>query len=294
MWIQLVGAAVGAAGSYLSSKNANKGSGGTPDWVQKNQQKLFNQSQGMDYQVAGLTPDQQNAMQGVRDMQGKYNPYWDETMANAQDLAQGIGADDIRGFYNPYEDDVIGAYLNDLGVMRNRADMQAGADAEAAGAFGGDREAVYRAVTQGEYDRTGANTLANLRYQGWDSASNIALRNQAQRTVGNQQLGDLINDRTRYDYADLDALMGIGNQQQMLDQAALDAPLRTLSWRSDLNNAGSYSSPMRTGPYVDPMAAMAAGAQGGYRAGQGVYDYGVGKGWWGKPTGAADDPTRVY
>lgn len=294
MWIQLVGAAIGAAGSYMSAKKANQGSGGTPGWVQDRQQALNRRADRLEYKTAPFTDDQNLAMQGVREMQGKYNPYYDEVMGNAQGLAQGVSADDIRGFYNPYENDVIGAYLNDLDAMRNRADVRAGNEAEAAGAFGGDREAVYRAVTQGEYDRTGATTLSNLRYQGWDNASNLAMQNFQNKTVGNAQLADLIRQRTAYDYGDLDSLMGIGDRQHALEQQRLDNPLRTLSWQSDINNAGSYSSPMRTGPYQDPYAAAVAGGQGGYRAGQQVYDYGVNKGWWGKPSPAPDNPGVNY
>lgn len=280
-WMALVGAGIGAWSNSRNAKKNNQPQGGTPGWQQDNQRYLYSQAQGLPPELAEFTQDQLDAMGGVRDMQGKYDPYYDEVMGNASRFAEGVGADDINAFYNPYEDQVIQSYLADLGEMRNRADTRAAGEAEAAGAFGGDREAVYRAVTQGEYDRTGASTIAGLRHQGWDSASNLAMRNHAQSIVGNRQLGDLIGERVGYDYGDLDALMATGSLQQQQNQRRLDLPRDHINWLSDINNAGSHSAGVRTGPYQDPWAAGAAGFQSGWGMGKKAYDYGKGRGWWG-------------
>lgn len=279
-WMALVGAGIGAWSNSRNAKKNNQPQGGTPQWQQDNQQRLYRQAEGLPPELAGFTQDELDAMGGVRDMQGRYNPAYDEVMGNASNFAKGVTADDINAFYNPYEDQVIQSYLADLGEMRNRADTRAAGEAEAAGAFGGDREAVYRAVTQGEYDRTGASTLSNLRYQGWDSASNLAMRNHAQSMVGNRQLGDLIGERTQYDYNDLDALLASGGMQRAQNQRELDLPREHINWMSDLNNAAGYTAGSRTGPYQDPWAAGASGFQQGWGMGKKAADYGRDKGWW--------------
>lgn len=265
-------AVVGGVASAASAANsiANSGGGGSPKWQRRNQKRISSDAMGMTQQVAGFSPDQLAAMQGVRDMQGRYDGDYASAQARADQLAGGVTQDDIRQFYNPFENDAVSAYLNDLQAMRGRQDVAVNDAARAAGAFGGDREAVYRAVMQGEMDRTGATTLANMRMQGYGNAVNAALSNMGYRQAGNAQLANLIGQRQLAGYQDINALNASGLLQQQLQQRQFDAPLDTLRFRTEINNPGSYARPESSGG--DPIAAALHGFQGGMQGVQGAID----------------------
>lgn len=271
-WAAIGGAAVGAVGSVISANQAS--GGGPPKWQRQQQKRLVQQSNMHQQEVAGFSEDQQRAMMGIRDMQGRYDPMYADAQDRARAMAaSGVTADDISRFYNPFENDAVAAYLADLQHMRGMQDVAVSDAARAAKAFGGDREAVYRANMQGNMDRTGAMTLANMRMQGYTNAVDAAMRDYSGRLQGNQQLANLIDARRVSQGDELGALNASGLLQQQLAQRQLDAPLDTLRFRSDINNPGSnYGRPAQPG--VDPIAAALQGFQGGYQAVQGAMD------WW--------------
>lgn len=288
MWWNVLGAVAGAASGILGAKNANKPQGGSPQWQQNYQIALNNQARNMKQEVAPFSDDQLNAMQGIRDMQGMYAGDYDQLVQNAHGLTQGVTPEMVEQFRNPYINNVVDAVMNDIGVMRDREDIRTGNAAQGARAFGGDREAVARAVTGSEFARLGASTNANLRFGAEDRANALAFQQHGAMTAGNDALAAHLAGRTGYRLNDLNNLMGVGGMQQEYRQRQLNAPMDTIRFRSEINNAGSYSSPQRSGPYVDPIGMAISGAQGGARFANQAYNYGQGRGWWGASSPQGD------
>lgn len=267
-------AVVGGVASAASAANSisQSGSGGAPKWQTRQQRNLTTQSNNVNQQTAGFTPDQIQAQQQIRDMQGRYDPALAGAQARAEQLANGVGAEQIRSFYNPFENDAVSAYLADLQQMRGQQDVAVSDAARAAGAFGGDREAVYRASIQGQLDRNGAGTLSNMRMAGYNNAVQAAMQNAGVQQSGNAQLANLIGQRMGAGYSDAAMLGASGAQQQGLTQQQLDERMNTLRFRSEINNPGtSYQRP--PSQQGDPIAAALHGFQGGFQGVQGAMDY---------------------
>lgn len=83
---------------------------------------------------------------------------------------------DISKYMNPYESSVIGAATADNDHARQLAQRDASARFAASNAFGtGSRQAVYQGEVDGQYDRTHATMVANLRAQGFSEATANAM-----------------------------------------------------------------------------------------------------------------------
>jgi hypothetical protein len=266
---------VASAASAAQSVSAMGASSGAPRWQRRNQRRIAGQAENVantQMQVTPFNADQLRAQQAVRDSQGYLAEDMAGAQANSARYAQGIQEDDIRRFYNPYENDVIGAYMRDAEAMRGRTDLAVSDQARAAGAFGGDREAVYRAVTQGERERADLANIGGLRNAGWQNAMQAALGDRGYQISGNDQLARLIEQRRGARYQDTGALAASGAQQQQLAQRVSDLPLDRLRFRSDMNNPGT-SMNTTPGQPGDPLAAGLAGYQGGYQNVRGAIDW---------------------
>lgn len=217
---------------------------------------------------AAFNPDQQAAFGEIRAAQG----FGQGDMATAQGRANSLAANgitgaDIQKFQDPYQQQVIDAAMRDIEQARGQRRLGANSEAEAAGAFGGDRNAVYNAVLDGEYDRTGANTIAGLRSNGFNAASGLAMQNAGLQMTGNDQLMNMINQRRQAMYGDAQALGGVGDLQQQRQQAILD--YRTNMATKMLAGAGAnsgYSQP-QGGGISGIMQGMLGGSQIGGQLG---------------------------
>jgi hypothetical protein len=266
-----VSAAVGLGSAlYGAVQGANGGgsSGGIPRWQRKAMKGLYGDAgdvaQGMS--VAPFNADQQAAMGGIRNA-GNYLGGWYKQATNqANDLAQGINAGDVSKFYNPYEQDVVGAYLKDVNTMHGQEDLRVNDAAEAAKAFGGDREAVYRAVSQGQIDDNAERNLAGIRSTGYQTALQAALQNHGLQLTGNAQLQQLLDARRANHMQDLGALMQSGTMQQELAQRMRDLPQARLQFQQSMMQP-YYNPPSQ--PY-DPVAGAITGFQGGYDMGSDI------------------------
>ncbi len=182
---------------------------------------LYNKAQGVAGQpftpytgarVAGFNPDQLAGFDATRNMFGRSLSF--DPTGQLNNLAQ--GPLNIQQFQNPYNEQVINNTLSDL---NNARQMQIQSDQDAAigsGAFGGSRSALLESETNKNFADIAGRTSGNLRQSGFNNAANLALndRNFRAGLFGNQ-LAD--------QYRGLGLLSGIGNQQQGLGQAGLDA-----------------------------------------------------------------------
>ena len=95
----------------------------------------------------------------------------------------------IETYMNPYTQQVVDLAGQDIERQRQMAQNQLGAQASAAGAFGGSRQGVAEAMTNSEFARQMAETTAGLRQQGFNTAlgaSQQDVANQLQASLANQ------------------------------------------------------------------------------------------------------------
>ena len=95
-----------------------------------------------------------------------------------------LGTTDIGKYMSPYTQQVIERGEQDIARQRERALNTLGAQAGAAGAFGGSRQGIAEGETYGQYGRMAADFAANQRQQAFQQAQqaaqyDIGLRNQA-------------------------------------------------------------------------------------------------------------------
>lgn len=243
-----------AGGAIAGAVSGGKGSHsqGMPKFI-KNQIKrgygMLNTAadRPADQAIAGFNPDQLAAMQGIRNLQGFGQADQAAIQGRLNTMAaSGVTGDDISRYMNPYTSNVIQASLADLDYSRGQRQAQANAEAEAAGAFGGDRQAVYRANIDGQYDRTAANTIAQLYDQGFNTASGLAMQNYGLQLTGNQQLSALIDARRRAMLGDTTALAATGDAQQQQAQRVLDYPIDMAQMITNAGLGGVGSRPNQT------------------------------------------------
>ena len=178
------------------------------------------------YQVAGMTPLQQQAIQlgsGI----GAYQPMME---AGAQTLQQGVtqlGPQGYQQYMTPYMDEVLGQSLQDLQRQADMERQRIGSAAIQSGAFGGSRQAVAEQELQRNVADKFAAQSAQLRAQAFEGAQDRAQQaGELFGKLGLQQaaLGESAQAAQGRDVAMLSQLGGMEQQQQ---QAEIDAQRST-------------------------------------------------------------------
>ena len=124
----------------------------------------------------GYNPQQVNAQFG-------YNP---------QKVNAGQAVGGINTYINPYTQQVINTSMADLERQRQTQMNALGAQATAAGAFGGSRQGVAEALTNQGFAQQGGQLASQLRQQGFETAlgaSQQDVANRLQAQMANQQAG---------------------------------------------------------------------------------------------------------
>ena len=163
-----------------------------------------------------------------------------------------LATTDLDAYMSPYTQNVIDLGQQDIERQRQMASNTLGAQAQAAGAFGGSRQAVQEGVIAGEALREAGALSAQQRQQAFTQAlqssqfdiGNVqnareaaAARTQAAnaanfqgqfQTAGIQSaaanaLGSLTGQRFQSELTGLDAQMSAGDRQRALDQAQLQS-----------------------------------------------------------------------
>ena len=95
-----------------------------------------------------------------------------------------------QGQMNPYTQNVIDRTQQDIMRQQQLAEQNLGAQATAAGAFGGSRHGVAQGVLAGEYGRMAGDIAGQQRMQAFDKSRDLALRSAAGLgTLGQQAFG---------------------------------------------------------------------------------------------------------
>ena len=127
---------------------------------------------------------------------------------------------DMGSYMNPYTQQVIERGEADIARQREQALNQLGAQATAAGAFGGSRHGVTEGVTMGEYGRMAGDFAAQQRQRAFDLA-----QQSAQYDIGMQQQRALqqaeLQQQAAIQQAQLQQQMALANQQAGLAGAGI-------------------------------------------------------------------------
>lgn len=155
-------------------------------------------------------------------------------------------------FMNPYTQAVTNRSLADLERQRQMQMNTLGAQATAAGAFGGSRHGVAEALTNEAFARQGGDMLANLNMQNFNTALGAAQNQQQTMLQGANQLGGLAN-------------MGFGFGQQIgaqqAQQGALQQGLQQMLIDAARNQFAGYTNAPQQSLAL-PLAAVGAANMG--------------------------------
>jgi hypothetical protein len=191
-------------------------------------EKLANQPTTIpDYQVASMSPAQQQAIQlGVSGI-GAYQPMM---QAGATTLGQGVSSlspQAYQQFMNPYVDQVVDQSMQDLQRQADIERQRIGSGAIQGGAFGGSRQAVAEQELQRNTSDAMARQSAQLRSQAFESAQNRA--QQAGELFGKLglQQAALGESAQAAQQRDISLLSQLGGQEQQQQQAEIDAQRAT-------------------------------------------------------------------
>ena len=179
--------------------------------------------------IAGLDPLQQQAISKAGGL-GSYEPY-------LQTAAGFSGPNAYKQFMSPYQKDVIDTTLAEYDVQAAKGVPGLAASAISAGAFGGGREGVQRAVYGSESDRNRAALQANLLQSGFGQAQQLA-----SNAFGQQM--NLAQTAPALAGKEIAGLTTLGGLAQAQKQAQLTAQqqLGTQQLYQPLTTAQSYGS----------------------------------------------------
>lgn len=146
------------------------------------QQAMRGTQAGMGYQAQGVGATGYNAA-----------TIGSTPTVGAQNIQAGqLAGRNLSAYTNPYESQVVDQSLADLERTRLMQQNQLGAQASAAGAFGGSRQGIAEAETNRAFADQAARTASGLRQAGFQNAQQMAgqdIATQMQAALANQQAG---------------------------------------------------------------------------------------------------------
>lgn len=133
-------------------------------------------------------------------------------------------------YQNPYENQVVQSTLRDIDTARQMQINQGGAQATAAGAFGGSRHGVAESLTNQAALQQASDAAARMRQQGFNQAGQFAgqdignmLSQQRNLLSAGAQMGNLAQQGFNMGRTINQDVARAGQQQQALNQMLIDA-----------------------------------------------------------------------
>ena len=139
-------------------------------------------------------------------------------------LQQGMQAPNVSQFFNPFQNYVTA----EIGRQGQIAQNQLGANAVAAGAFGGGRQGV----AQAELQKRTLEAMGQAQAQGFQTALQAAQNQRQQQLAAGVSLGQLGQQQQAMNLADIQAQLQAGALQRGIGQQQLDAQRATALQRS--------------------------------------------------------------
>lgn len=178
---------------------------------------------------------------------------------------------DISQYMNPYTSQVIEAGQQDIERQRQMASQSLGAQAQAAKAFGGSRQAVQEGVLAGEAARQAAQLSAQQRQAGFQQAIQSGQfdigQTQAARTLASQQQmqASTLNQQAAEMAAQRDQAARMGNMQAANQFAAQQAQLEQ---QANAANQAAFNTRAQAQAGLLQQAGLAGSAQEAARLSQ--------------------------
>ena len=187
-------------------------------------------------------------------MPGGANPY--QQAAGAQTAALGrvgqgmyqTAVPGMQAYANPYESQVVQQSLRDVGSAAQMGLNQLGAQASAAGAFGGSRHGIAQAEAMKGFSQQAMDQAARLRAQGFNTALGASQADLGRHLGAAGQMAGLGQQSFGYGQAIQNQQMQQGAMQQQAMQNLINAA------------KGQYAG--YTGAPMQGLAAMQGGAAG--------------------------------
>lgn len=183
--------------------------------------------------VAPLTQTQQSAIQNINQAAGMTQPYFQTAAGLTLGGAQGVGPltqQQIGYYQNPFTQSVVGATLASLQEEQGQQLARQQAEAIKAGAFGGDRAGIQRALLQAQQGYATAQAISPLYQQAYQQAVQTAAGQQGvmaqdlqRQLAAGQQLGGLGASGQQAALAGAQAQLGAGTAEQQTQQAGKQA-----------------------------------------------------------------------
>lgn len=162
-----------------------------------------------------------------------------------------VAGADLSAYMNPYTDEVVNRSLGAIDDQRKKALHGVGDQAQSAGAFGGDRQAILEGETNRQYADLSADTAAGLYQNAYQNAQNMAQQDVTNRLNNISQQGSLAQLGIGSQNDAMNNLFNIGLADQATQQAMLDAAygqyIEERDW--DKNNAAYLASILQGMPY---------------------------------------------
>lgn len=207
--------------------------GNLPDWYQEYMRSMMGQSSaiaGQDYtqyqgaRIQDFSPDQLQAFQNVRDMQGIQDPY---NSAAGNMLTQSgnpnLDTAAFNSYLNPYTSGVVDR-LGELGArnLNEKLLPQINDTFTGAGQWGSSRNADFLARAVRDQNESTLAAQNQALADSYNQAMNAYGQGQNRQAYSGQALGALGSTVQQEGIKDAAALQDIGQQQQNLDQKSLD------------------------------------------------------------------------
>jgi hypothetical protein len=204
--------------------------------------------------VAGFQPDQLQAFQQYRDIQGMAQPYYNQAQGYIQNSAAPITGQDIGQYYNPMASSVLANLHESQGQQMN--DLT-GRLTQTAGGVGASRVAVGQSELGRQHQLAEGQTLSGL----YDRALAAAQQNKQMQANAGYGLTNLGTTAQGAALQGTGALGQSGNQQQAQAQNVLNAPYQ--------NELARLAYPFQTAQYLAGITGGLSGAMGGTTSGTG-------------------------
>lgn len=234
--------------------------------------------------VEGFSPDQLAAFQGVRNVQGTYNPYAQRAEALNAEYGRGLDFDRVQDYYNQLSAGPLAQLQNQQRAQMAQTTRNA---VQQAGGTGASRIGVTQANLANQQNlATGALQSGLLGQSVGAFQNDLAMKGAAAAQEANLGMG-----HTAQNYNDLGQLYGIGSAQQGLGQSRLNAlyqqgmgqyqnPYQNLQYQSGvLGQLGNIFKGTQTTEKEVPEASPWGTLLGAAGAGLGAY--------FGGPAGSA-------
>lgn len=205
--------------------------------------------------VAGLTPDQLQAFQQYRDIQGMAQPYYNQAQGYMQGSAAPITGQDVAQYYNPMADRVLANLHETQG--QQMGDLT-GRLTQTAGGVGASRIAVGQSELARQHNLAEGQTLSGL----YDRALGAAQQQKQMMANAGYGIANLGTTAQGSALQGTGALNQSGNFQQGYNQAVLNSPYQ--------NELARLAYPFQTAQFLAGITGGLSGAMGGTTSGTGT------------------------